>query len=220
MFRKLVILGPVMMVVAALAPAEVSARQGQKVQVTLWNGEARAWRYYRVDATATVELYYYWFAQTDQFVQDFVNHADFQITLDGQPLFASQAEVDALWQPISEFVLKGKTLKRAEWMYTLPALAPGEHVIHTVISIDAEVQDGVFTTPYPAGALHNTTNIVTVHEGLGAAVVEPVQPTQAARPRPGTAPTEIMMTRRWARFLTMLTLTGHPMTTSLSIHKW
>lgn len=191
MFRKLMVMGLVIVFAAALVPASVSARQASTVQVTLWNGEGRAWRYYRVDTTATVELYYYWFAQTDQQVQDFVAHADFQITLDGQSLFASQAEVDALWQPIGDFELKGKNLKRAEWFYTLPPLAPGEHVIRTIVTLDAEISDGVFTTPYPAGTLHNTTNIVTTYEGLGQAVIDPVQPTPAARPKAGTPPTVI-----------------------------
>jgi hypothetical protein len=191
MFRKLVVLGLVVIVIAALIPAEAFARQDRVVQVTLWNGEARAWRYYRVDETTTVQLYYYWFAQTDQQVQDFITHADFEITLDGQPLFESQADVDAAWQPIGEIVLKGKTLKRSEWTYTLPPLTPGQHVIHTIISIDAPVEDGVFLEPYPAGALHNTTNIVTVYEGTGEPVVSQAQPAQAATPKPGTPPKEI-----------------------------
>ncbi len=192
MSRKLMIVGLVIVLITALVPAVVSARQESKVQVTLWNGEARAWRYYRVDSTAAVELYYFWFAQTDQQVQDFIAHADFEITLDGQPLFASQAEVDALWQPIGDFELKARSLKRSEWAYTLPPLAPGEHVIHTVVTLDADVSDGVFSQAYPAGTLHNTTNVVTIIEGLGKPAVSSAQPTpSAARPKPGTPPTVI-----------------------------
>jgi hypothetical protein len=191
MFRKLIILGMVVVFVAALVPAEVSARQETKVQVTLWNGEGRAWRYYRINTSTSVELYYYWFAQTEQQVQDFITHADFQITVDGQSLFASQAEVDALWQPISDFELKARPLKRAEWFYTLPPMAPGEHVIRTIITTDAAVEDGVFAQPYPAGTMHNTTNVVTVIEGTGSPVISPVQPAQTATPKPGTPPKEI-----------------------------
>ena len=192
MSRKLIIVGLVMVLLVALVPAVASARQESKVQVTLWNGEARAWRYYRVDSTAAVELYYFWFAQTDQQVQDFIAHADFEITLDGQPLFASQAEVDALWQPIGDFELIARSLKRSEWLYTLPPLAPGEHAIHTVVTLDADVSDGVFSQAYPAGMLHNTTNVVTVIEGLGKPAVSSAQPTPSAtRPNPGTPPTVI-----------------------------
>lgn len=191
MFRKLVMGSLIVLLAVTLIPAGVSAQEPRAVQVTIWNGGALAWRYYNVDTTTTVELYYYWYAQTEQQVQDFVAHADFEITLDGEPLFASQTEVDALWEPINQVILQGKTYKRAEWFFTLPQLAPGEHTVHTTISIDAPISDGVRSLPYPAGILHNTTNIITVIEGLGGATVSPAQPAATARPRPGTPPTEI-----------------------------
>jgi hypothetical protein len=191
MFRKLITMGLVVVIVAALAPANVFARQGQTVQVTLWNGEGRAWRYYQIDNTTSVELYYYWFAQTEQQVQDFITHADFDITVDGQALFASQAEVDAQWRPIQDFNMKARALKRAEWSYTLPPMAPGEHVIRTIITTDVALEDGVFAQPYPAGTMHNTTNVVTVIAGVTTPVISPVEPQPTAAARPGAASTEI-----------------------------
>jgi hypothetical protein len=190
MFRKLIIMGLIVATVAALVPANVFAQQGQTVQVTLWNGEGRAWRYYQIDNATSVELYYYWFARTEQQVQDFITHADFQIAVDGQDLFASQADVDAQWQPVEDFEMKGQALKRAVWAYTLPPMDPGEHVIHTIITTDAALEDGVFSQPYPAGTMHNTTNVVTVVEGVTAPIISPLEPQPTAA-RPGTPPTEI-----------------------------
>jgi hypothetical protein len=190
MFRKLMIVGLVVVVVAALIPVDVFAQQSQTVQVTLWNGEGRAWRYYQINTVTSVELYYYWFALTEQQVQDFVTHADFDITVDGQPVFASQAEVDAQWRPVENFTMKGKGLKRAEWAYTLPPMALGEHVIRTIITTDAPLEDGVYAQPYPAGTMHNTTNVVTVTEGVTTPVVSPVEP-QLTAVRPSAPPTEI-----------------------------
>jgi hypothetical protein len=190
MLRKLMLVGLVVVVIAALFPVGVFARQDQTVQVTLWNGEGRAWRYYRINGTTSVELYYYWFAQTEQQVQDFITHADFQITVDGQALFASQTDVDAQWRPVVDFEMKGKALKRAEWAYTLPPMAPGEHVIRTIVTTDAAIEDGVFAQPYPAGTMHNTTNVVTVIEGVTTPVVSPVEPQPTAL-RPVTPSGEI-----------------------------
>jgi hypothetical protein len=190
MFRKLMIVGLVVVVVATLIPVNVFAQASQTVQVTLWNGEGRAWRYYQINTVTSVELYYYWFAQTEQQVQDFVTHADFDITVDGQPVFASQAEVDAQWRPVENFTMQGKGLKRAEWAYTLPPMAVGEHVIRTIITTDTPLEDGVFTQPYPAGTMHNTTNVVTVAEGVTTPVVSPVEPQPTAA-RPSAPPTEI-----------------------------
>ena len=190
MFRKLMIVGLVVVVVATLLPADVLARQDQTVLVTLWNGEGRAWRYYQINTETSVQLYYYWFAQTEQQVQDFVTHADFDITVDEQPVFASQADVDAQWQPVEDFSLNGRALKRAKWAYTLPPMAVGEHVIRTIITTDTPLEDGVFAQPYPAGTMHNTTNVVTVTEGVTTPVVSPLEP-QPTAVRPSSPPTEI-----------------------------
>jgi hypothetical protein len=190
MFRKLMIVGLVVVVVTALIPVNVFAQESQTVQVTVWNGEGRAWRYYEINTVTSVELYYYWFALTEQQVQDFVTHADFDITVDGQPVFASQAEVDAHWRPVENFTMQGKSLKRAEWAYTLPPMTIGEHVIRTIVTTDAPLEDGVYAQPYPAGTMHNTTNVVTVTEGVTTPVISPLQP-QATAARPGAQSTEI-----------------------------
>jgi hypothetical protein len=183
MMRKWIALSLVMGLIAALVPVTALAQEQKTVEVTLWNGEGRAWRYYRVDVSTTVILYYYWYAATEPLVQDFLAHADFEIAVDNQPLFVSQADVDALWEPVESFTLKTKSLMRAEWRTTLPPLAPGEHTVRAIITLDAPVQDGVAAQPFPAGTLHNTTNIITVVEGEIEAQVPPTNPA-AAPPTP------------------------------------
>lgn len=173
MMQKLVILGLVMVLVAAFVPGPAAARQGEYVTVPIWFGAGDAWREYSIAPGDTVTLYYYWFARTEDQVQDFIDTAYFEITLDGEPVFNSQTEVKAGWGPIETYTYCERDVKRARWYFNLPPLVAGEHTLHTVITILTDVDDGVEAEPFQAGIIHNTTNILMVSTESVPAVVEP-----------------------------------------------
>jgi hypothetical protein len=176
MFRKAIILSLAVVLALAWLPGSAAAQRSNTLTISIWNGEGSAHQQYQANTATRVRLYYYWYARTEQQVEDFVSRAKFDITLDGETVFNSAAEADAAWQPVEPFTYNGAQIKRAQWSFDLPALTPGQHTIRTIISLDTAVEDGVAPTPFGPGAVHNTTNIVTVYSGQ--------VPSQPPLPRP------------------------------------
>lgn len=163
--QKFVVIGLIVLLVAALLPGIAAAQDGSAgyaITVRLWQG-ADPWPgRYLIGDTTGVTLYYLWFAATDEQVLDFINHAQFDITLDGESLFETPEEAALYWQEIGPFSFAGRTVRQASWLLELPEMEPGEYVIETVISLDAAVEDGIAGAPFEEGVLHETTNIITV----------------------------------------------------------
>jgi hypothetical protein len=163
-FSKLIGLTLIVALLVAVAPATLVTAQGRMVQVYLWDGSGPAWKYYTADTSTYIGLYYYWFAKTEEQVQDFLDHVTVSVTLNGQPLFNTREDAHIFWAPVEPFVQQGQPLYRAEWSAMLVPLDPGEYTIKFMLSLDAMVSDGVASGPFGPGVVQNTTNIVTVAE--------------------------------------------------------
>jgi hypothetical protein len=86
-------------------------------------------------------------------VRSFLTADNLVFTLDGEALFASQAQVDQYWGAINEIpappialeACMGNihdTIWRAEWAYEYGALAAGDHSLRFMIVLDHPVTDG------------------------------------------------------------------------------
>lgn len=137
------------------APA---AAQRNAVAIPIWQSNA-----YTINQDATVGvLYYYWFARTAEQVREFIEVAEFDVTINGQPVFGDQAAVDRYWSAVENYTWAGQPAQRSQWNYTLPGLAPGTYEVRTVITLTRELSDGVAPQPFPKGVLTDTANTITV----------------------------------------------------------
>lgn len=173
MFRKLIALSLLVVLAGTLVPGMAFARQGNVITIPIWRGGGTDSGQYVMASSDTALLYYYWYARDGDQVQKFMNYASFEVLLDDEPLFSTQLAAYRSWGPIESFTYDGLPFKRARWFYELPPLEPGEHTLHTIIRIYTEVNDGIAATPYQPGVVHNTTNSITVTEGVSPAAVVP-----------------------------------------------
>ena len=157
----------VVVMLTPLAPTTTVTAQDDHdnmVQVYLWAGSGPTWEYYTTNSTTYIGLYYYWFAQTEDQIQDFLDSVTVEVSLNGRPLFDDREAAHIFWAPIEPFVQQGQSLFRAEWSAMLIPLDPGEYAVSFALSLDDIVEDGVASEPFGPGLIQNTTNIVTVIE--------------------------------------------------------
>ncbi|MCL4238571.1 MAG: hypothetical protein KJ047_10020 [Anaerolineae bacterium] len=184
MSRKLSAVLIMVILATMLIPQGISGAQSAPLKVLTWRGiETSAGRYTIAPGTP-VTLIYSWVARTTQQVEEFTAHADITVLLNGETVFSPRAGVDAGWQAVE--VLAGGTIARAYWSFPLAALPAGTHTIQTVITLDAPVSDGIAATPFPVGAVNDTTNIIVV-TGDPAAVTG-AAPVVAAPPAAPAVP--------------------------------
>jgi hypothetical protein len=171
---RLIVFALVVGMLVPLVPATTVTAQNKMVEVYLWAGEGPAWEYYTADSATNIGLYYYWFAKTEEQVQDFLDKVTVEVSLNGQPLFNTRESAHIFWAPVEPFVQQKQSLFRAEWSAMLVPLDPGEYTLKFTLTLDAAVKDGVASEPFGPGVIANTTNIVTVvEEGAFAVPDEP-----------------------------------------------
>jgi len=178
MSRKLTAALAVLIVVMLLVPQGITAAQGRTVRIRVWHGVEDGAGQLTVSPATTLVAHYIWVAKTADQVESFIAHADITITLDDQPVFTPQPGKDPGWQAVE--VSQLNELARAQWTFPLPALEPGTHTLKTVITLDADVSDGIEPTPF-SGVVTETTNLITV---TGAAQAPAAAPRTAARTTP------------------------------------
>ncbi|MBN1564818.1 MAG: hypothetical protein JXA10_13305 [Anaerolineae bacterium] len=172
---KLIVSALVVALLVPLIPTTTVLAQNKLVEVYLWAGEGPAWEYYTVDSATNLGLYYYWFAKTEEQIQDFLDNVTVAVSLNGTPLFETRESAHIFWAPVEAFVQQGQPLYRAEWSAMLVPLDPGEYTISFKLSLASVVEDGVASSPFGPGVIASTTNIVTVVEE--GAINIPAEPT-------------------------------------------
>lgn len=174
-----------LLVAMLLVPQGITAAQSRTVRIRVWHGLEDGAGQHTVSPSTTVVAHYVWVAKTAEQVEDFMAHADITVTIDDQVVFSPQPGKDAGWEAVEVSDLND--LARAQWTFPLPALEPGQHTLKTVITLDAEVSDGIEAAPF-SGVVNETTNVITV---TGGAQAEPSEASAAAtRPAADTASTE------------------------------
>lgn len=93
-----------------------------------------------------------WGACKKGLVQDYLTAADMIMTLDGEALFGTQAEMNRYWGPVREVpagpgaaFCVGKTpdtIWRSEWAYSYGTLEPGDYTLHFANRVEHPVIDG------------------------------------------------------------------------------
>ncbi len=166
MTRKLATALVLLIVAMMLIPQGITSAQARTVRIPVWHGVEGGARQYSASASTTVVLAYIWVARTAQQVEDFMTHADITVTINGEPVFTPQPGKDQGWQSVE--VSQLNDLARAQWTFPLPALEAGTYEIRTVITLDAEVSDGLEPAPF-SGTVNDTTNVLVVTGGATAA---------------------------------------------------
>jgi hypothetical protein len=96
----------------------------------------------RVRTNDNILLSIAWFADTEELIEEFLQNADFVVTLDGEPL----PHANEFWNEpasVGDFDFDGDEDYETSWLYPLGMLPPGRHTITWEMIFSEPTSDGL-----------------------------------------------------------------------------